>query len=403
MTPDPGVLEEAIRAGDAPRVRELLRDATEADRKACAKALADLLKGPEFPMPQLIMLGSMQDAIGFVFEKMAKSMAGVREQPSPGEQEYRTWHQLSQTPAFLAAAAGLAGGRGPAAKILDDVSSWDLPEEAYDVIAGVLADRRPDWLAELVRSRLTMRFPRGADPWILARRLVRLGAIDRPDVPEYTTLMPQTLMYAGGYGGRSVLESLLADPGLLDDEVWRLFSVPGAGHWLAWGDDQWLRALAAVAERGMLDRGRLLDACLDAFVRDFPPNTVGWYLRFHDQLAPAPAEKTGRTSKYLALLASASKPGVTLGQRVCGELLDSGDLDPAAFLVASAPALAFPQKSVATAQLKLIGKVAATRPAVRDQALVTAAEAFRHVREDVQQATLTLIARHGLPAAVTRA
>jgi len=136
MTPDPGVLEEAIRAGDAPRVRELLRDATEADRKACAKALADLLKGPEFPMPQLIMLGSMQDAIGFVFEKMAKSMAGVREQPSPGEQEYRTWHQLSQTPAFLAAAAGLAGGRGPAAKILDDVSSWDLPEEAYDVIAG---------------------------------------------------------------------------------------------------------------------------------------------------------------------------------------------------------------------------------------------------------------------------
>ena len=119
MTPDPGVLEEAIRAGDAPRVRELLRDATEADRKACAKALADLLKGPEFPMPQLIMLGSMQDAIGFVFEKMAKSMAGVREQPSPGEQEYRTWHQLSQTPAFLAAAVGLAGGRGPAAKILD--------------------------------------------------------------------------------------------------------------------------------------------------------------------------------------------------------------------------------------------------------------------------------------------
>jgi hypothetical protein len=399
MTADPGLLEEAIRAGDAPRVVELLRGATEAERKACATALADLLKGPGFPMPQPVMLGSVEDAIGFVFQRVLMARDGVREQPSPGEREYRRWHELSQTPAFLAAAVGLAGGRGPAARILDEVNSWELPGEAYDAIAGVLADRNPGWLSELVRDRLTTRFSTGVDAWILARRLVRLGVIDRPGVPEYTLQMPQALTVAGGYGPRSVLEGLLADPGLLDDEVWRLFEVPGAGQWLAWGDDQWVRALAAVAGRGLLDRGRLLDACLDAFVRDFPPNTVGWYLRFHDQLGPAPAETAARTGKYLALLAAGNKPGVTLGQRVCGELLDAGALDPAAFLTASAPALVFPQKSVATAQLKLIGKIAATRPGVRDQALVTAAEAFRHVREDVQQAALKLIAKHGVPAA----
>ena len=399
MTADPGVLDEAIRAGDALRVRELLRDATEAERKACAKELADLLKGPGFPMPAVRVFAGLEAGIGFVFERMARSMAGIPEESSAAERKYRTWHELSQTPAFLAAAVGLAGGRGPAARILDEMNSWELPEEAYDAIAGVLADRRPDWLAELVRSRLAIRFSTGADAWILARRLVRLGAIDRPDVPAYTTRMPQALMHTGGYGARSVLEGLLADPGLLDDEVWRLFAVPGAGQGLAWAEEEWSQALAVVAERGMLDRGRLLDACLDAFVRDFPPNTVSWYLRFHDRLAPTLAEKAGRTGKYLALLAAASKPGVTLGQRVCGELLDTGDLDPAAFLAASAPALVFPQKSVATAQLKLIGKVAATRPAVRDQAMVTSAEAFRHVREDVQQAALTLIAKHGLPAA----
>ena len=359
MTADPGVLDEAIRAGDALRVRELLRDATEAERKACAKELADLLKGPGFPMPAVRVFAGLEAGIGFVFERMARSMAGIPEESSAAERKYRTWHELSQTPAFLAAAVGLADGRGPAARILDEMNSWELPEEAYDAIAGVLADRRPDWLAELVRSRLAIRFSTGADAWILARRLVRLGAIDRPDVPEYTTRMPQALMHTGGYGARSVLEGLLADPGLLDDEVWRLFAVPGAGQGLAWAEEEWSQALAVVAERGMLDRGRLLDACLDAFVRDFPPNTVSWYLRFHDRLAPTLAEKAGRTGKYLALLAAASKPGVTLGQRVCGELLDTGDLDPAAFLAASAPALVFPQKSVAAAQLKLIGKVAA--------------------------------------------
>jgi hypothetical protein len=56
--------------------------------------------------------------------------------------------------------------------------------------------------------------------------------------------------------------------------------------------------------------------------------------------------------------------------------------------------LLFPQKSVATAQLKLIGKLGAARPDVRGRALVTAAQAFAHQREDVQAAALRQYAVH---------
>jgi hypothetical protein len=52
---------------------------------------------------------------------------------------------------------------------------------------------------------------------------------------------------------------------------------------------------------------------------------------------------------------------------------------------------------VATAQLKLVGKVAVTHPAVRARALAAAARAFGHERLDVQQAALKLIARLGVP------
>jgi hypothetical protein len=102
--------------------------------------------------------------------------------------------------------------------------------------------------------------------------------------------------------------------------------------------------------------------------------------------------------KYLALLSATSKTGVTLGQLECGALLDAGLLDPQAFLAASTAALLFPQKSAATAQLKLIGALIRAHPEVRDDALAMAAAAFRHDREDVQAAAVKLIKKHGVPA-----
>jgi hypothetical protein len=163
-------------------------------------------------------------------------------------------------------------------------------------------------------------------------------------------------------------------------------------------DESRVRALFTLAAAGAIDRGRLLDACLDAFIGDFPPNHVGWYRKLHDELAPSRAERAARAGKYLALLSATSKAGVTLGQEECGALLDAGLLDPRAFLAASPAALLFPQKSAATAQLKLIGALIKAHPELRDEALATVAVAFQHGREDVQAAALKLIARHGLPA-----
>jgi hypothetical protein len=104
-----------------------------------------------------------------------------------------------------------------------------------------------------------------------------------------------------------VLTALRADPGLLDDEVWRLFRVPAAGAELDGGWTGWEEALVTLAAAGAIDRGRLIDACLDAFTSDFPPNHVGWYLRLHDQLAPSPGERAARSVRYLTLLSAPSK------------------------------------------------------------------------------------------------
>jgi hypothetical protein len=401
--PDPVLLDEAVKRNDPARVRDLLKDATEGGRRACAKAMRPLLTGPEFTLPGPVMVTGPAELRDFLLARMTGHPHEHAER-SGAEREREEWKRLRQGTAFLVLALGLAGGVGVAVRAADDHPSyWLQGEDEVGVIAGVLADRRPEWLAEFVTRRLRAEYQIGLWPWPLARELVRLGVIARPDAPQYTTRMPAMLpqrQLSPDDGWQPIVplaDALLADPGLLEEEIWRLFTVPDAAWELAKYGDEWPDALASLAERGHLDRSRLLDACLDAFTRDFAPNRVSWYVQFHDRMSPSLGEMAVRAGKYLALLAVNAKPGVTLGQRGCGRLLDAGLLAPGEFLAASGPALLFPQKSAATAQLKLIAKIAARHPAARGAAMAAAAQAFAHQREDVQEAALKLIARYGIP------
>jgi hypothetical protein len=390
---DVAAVDAAVRAGDAARVRDLLQGATEKERRDLLKALPPLLRRPP--------------------------------EPDASERERVNWRMLSDNVGFVAVLAGCASGRPAVMRALEGAPyHWQLTPGDYDAFAGVLADRKPPWLGDLIDRMLTQSHELGVESWPLARRLVRLSAIDRPDAEEYGVKMvralaqapppfrrgetptPQETAKAFGTGGDQLATVLLRDPGLLEDEVWRLFTLPGAGKELErdvyYGflplGLQWADALAQVASQGRLDRGRLLSACLDAFLRDFPPNHVAWYATLHDRLQPSAAEKAERSSRYLALLAAAGKPGVVVGQRGCAELLAAGLLDATAFLCASLPALVYPQKSVAAAQLKIIGRLAVVQPDIREAALATAAQAFSHQRDDVQAAAVQLIAKHGVPA-----
>ena len=252
--------------------------------------------------------------------------------------------------AAVAAKSGLADDL-PTAVTAAGTMSWISPwGDDFDEIAHVYADRRPPWLAELADQRLQERFvgdgvfvgsQGGLESWPMARRLARLGAIARPAIPQYTTRMPISLYHEGWVSAGQPpgivwrpdarpgllyhpLDGLLADPGLLDDEVWRLFEVPGAARELTRCKGTWEAALVTLSERGLLDRDRLLDACLDAFFKDFAPTQVGWYATFHDRMAPTLDEVAARTGQYLALLAANSAHGVALAQRACDRLLAAG-------------------------------------------------------------------------------
>src|SRR5215471_8847910 len=192
MSVDPELLTHAIARRDAPLVRDLLRGAGEADRAACAKALRPLLRDDPallkrlFPNP-------------VYFAQLQAGPAGLQGQQAEHAKlwrQHQELYRLRDSAAFLAAALGLAGGVAEACRVAQEYEHFREPADPdFDAIAGVLADRRPPWLAEFVDRHLNLqtRFLIGIGAWQLARRLVRLGAIGRPGVPGYTTLMPQAL------------------------------------------------------------------------------------------------------------------------------------------------------------------------------------------------------------------
>jgi hypothetical protein len=407
VSTDPELVRDAIARKDAPGVRNLLREATETDRKACAKALRPLLRDDPALLERLFSVASTEpltpenrpaDMPEF-FARLPGAFLIHDHRDTPEGREHATVMELRRSAAFLAAALGLAGGVAEAARLARDFHSFrGMAAPELDAVAGVLADRHPPWLADFIDRHLELqdRFSGfGMPAWPVARRLVRLGAIDRPTVAAYTTLMPWALTRPGGIA-RTLADELLADPGLLDDEIWRLFTVPDAAVELQCHGG-WAPSLVSLARQGHLDRERLIDACLEAFLRDFPPTRVEWYAQLHEQLELSVSQMSARADTYLALLGARSTTAVRLAQQAATVLLDNGLLDAGRFLAASVPALGFPRKNVVVAQLKLIDKVIRARPAAVETGLVTVAQAFAHERADIQEAALKLIAKHGVP------
>jgi hypothetical protein len=425
---DPQVLEAAMRRDDPVAVRDLLKDASESERVACAKALKAFLTGPAWQQPDLVML-MPQEFIDFHDSGYQDKPAAIRRQEEQQEErnrDYNAWREMARGFAFQLAALGLAGGVAAAAKLASEFGNWETTPAEVSQVAVVLADRRPPWLADFMDRHLKLHgeFQFGIAAWPLARALVRLGAIPRPSRPEYTTLMPGGTRWQAQTGDKAnwpvhqrssqnwppPAEALLADSGLLEDEFWRLFTVPDAAYVLEQEDgkpsrltkseparETWSQGIARLCADGYLDRGRVIDACLDAFTRDFNPIRVGWYATSLSELNLSAAEMAERQQNYLGLLSANSKTGVAVGQEGARILLESGQLDPGQLLAASAGALLFPQKNIATAQLRLIAAVAKKYPALRPDAAAAAAVAFGHQRQDIQEAALKLIGTIGVP------
>lgn len=354
-------LRAAVEAGEVERARDLVVQASEKERRAAAKELGDGLKARMWKWNEKREGTRIAAAVGWLGTATAREVAG-------------DWWTIEARTDW-----------GP-----------DL-----DLVYEVLEARGARLVETIARNTVEDGVQRA---WPLVRLAVTRGLIDEPaDGDAYVRGMVASLGWTGD-DAAGTYRAIVADPGLLDGEVWRIFDVDCStelsnANWSTTesgsrgpGDNRWQLALVRLGAQGLLDRQRLLDASLNALLRDFRPSMVGWYAKLHEALEPTHDERRLRVDTYLSLAASpvpaAIKEGLT-GLRAALDAVPADDLARAA----TGP-LSQKQKNLAVDMLRLLETKAKDDADTRATVLEAAALALGHERADVQERALALLERY---------
>jgi hypothetical protein len=166
--------------------------------------------------------------------------------------------------------------------------------------------------------------------------------------------------------------------------------VDAVGLHFRWAD-HWPATLAQLAERKVVDRTLLLDACLARLQRPGRPTATAAYLAVHEALSPTTEEVAQRLRDYLALLPDALSTVATMAQERLVELDRLGRLPVSDVVEASRSILLRSEKKLVRAQLTWLGEVARRDPTDAGRLAEAAAVAFTHPAVDMQRAAVRLV------------
>lgn len=268
-------------------------------------------------------------------------------------------------------------------------------------IRRVFEAREPAWRNAWLRHRLEDEFP--GLSWEFVRGMVRDGACSRPESDGYVRLMVQDLNRWSGEAYVPLSTKLLADSGLLENEVWWLFETDTTAFDDAWmrnnpkrpaNYESWSDAFVKLAGSGDLDRQRLLDATLSGLWKRTSSGVLSGYHNLHSALGPTPEELDAREPQYRDLLGHKTPPVVGFALKFLTQMARRRPLAAAPTLAAMGSLFALQAKTHPLAALKLIGRLTEQDSTCAANAFPLLLEALRHPGSDVQQAAAALLCKH---------
>ncbi len=282
--------------------------------------------------------------------------------------------------AFLATASGAEIRKARLAGQLKD-----------EVVFEIIADRRPDWVDDWVRSMLEESWY--WNHWRLIRRLIIAGLAKKPDSSRYFLGMISALNGRRNEG--SLALSLQQAPDLLEEDIWKLFEFDGEGENSLANTERfegsWTDAFLALMNEGRLPRARLLQATIEALERDFNHYRAKWFYEFFDRLEPAEEELRYYGERLLGLLGVSAPNVASWALRRVEPLAKSGAFRTATFCHAIEPILRARAKGTVLTAIKMLERQAVSAPHEASIVSMTVATALAHESPEVQKATFRLL------------
>ncbi|MET7401124.1 DUF6493 family protein [Dactylosporangium sp. NPDC005572] len=256
----------------------------------------------------------------------------------------------------------------------------------------------PAWLGPLVTEAvrwLSTTWPQS--PYFAdIRRLERLGVVTLDHDDTYVLAMVSAL--GSRWDAQPRLDALRHDAELRDEVFWRVFEVEGGGEVSLANVDRhsrpdagWTACLTVLVAEGVLPRDRVQRECLRALGRDFSAYRAGFFTRLHTLLDPGVGEVVAAQPVLVRLLRSPVAATVSFALGHLATVDAAGALDDAAFVAASADALAVASRKTPLGALDLLDRILARQPGLAAPVAAAVAVGLEHRHREVQARALALL------------
>ena len=376
MTPEE--LEDLVKCSDAMAVAEALGPLPESERSKLSKHADMLLKECD----------RYEDKYWDIQHGEAKRSAVMERLFGDDNTRCRTTVQAARVAVFALCPLSI-------------VRKVDFQEA--DALINVLCVRRPEWVDAWLQSQFEKE--RSRIEWGDFWRLYKSGACRKPSSDEYYRLL------AVADGREKTLSDLLVDEPELLNDAWKLFEVETMAFAFDWpdgsarGSESWTSALCRLAERGTIDRQRLLDAALKGLTTGFKKDVLTGFARLHDRLEPTLDEMAERQATYADLFNVNTEQVVAFAMTMLKKIDQAKRLDDKLFVGAVPAVFAMPTKARAKSALDLLQKIGKRSPRLRPQIIAILIDsALLHPVDDIVAAALELVAawRENLSTEIAR-
>lgn len=270
----------------------------------------------------------------------------------------------------------------------------------------IFHQRRPPWLQEWVDWVVHI----DSYPWDTVRALALSGICRDPDHPPYQL---QTVLLAGlpEWQSKGWNETLLTSSqrrawgaaiedfrknwAVIGPRFWKVFEIEGtvelSAEWLGSGE---FNLVPALCGDGLLDRQRLLGACLQPLEREFAQARGRWFAELHEMLKPTPDERALLLDRYLPLLESTTPATVTFALNAISALHAVRPIPGQRLLPFLRPVMLAKAKATVKAGVKLVHGIVGREPDQLPAAAELMAQGFLHPSQEMQEAAVAWLEKH---------
>ncbi|HEY1163614.1 MAG TPA: DUF6493 family protein [Chitinophaga sp.] len=272
---------------------------------------------------------------------------------------------------------------------LDRILDWYCPDwfDAYvnNFATITFTSLNYDWMISLQERGFLV-----PSPELIVRLIPRMIYENQPGT-EYWKFDPQRL---------------LKHDITLKEHIWYIFqfesNIAGSDMWLkAYAPEKtgWKEVLIQFANEGKIDRKRMVKEALLASNRNFDKFLSGWFASLFSEMNPEAEEVLELQAELRMLLHSPHGKPLSTALQCFKKLSGEEGFDRAAFLEHTPLLFSSTTKSVITATLSILEKVARQYKEHRNDICIAACQVFMQNNDDLQSRAARLVQKYGDPAA----